>query len=75
MAAPFTKSVFPWLLAANPADAFRLWNVAGSEQVALISGMAGAADALPRWAAPLSLFLWPLLGLALARAVFARVVP
>ena len=71
----FTKHVFPWLLAANPADAFRLWNVAGSEQVALMSGMAGAGSALPGWAAPLSLFLWPVLALALARAAFARVEP
>ena len=71
----FTTSVFPWLLALNPADAFRLWNVAGSEQVALISGMSGAADALPAWAAPMSLFLWPVLGLGLARVAFSRVEP
>ncbi|CAN0400077.1 unnamed protein product, partial [Ectocarpus sp. 13 AM-2016] len=24
----FTRTVFPWLLTVNPADAFRLWNVA-----------------------------------------------
>ncbi|SLN37360.1 ABC-2 family transporter protein [Roseovarius gaetbuli] len=71
----FTSYVFPWLLAANPADAFRLWNVAGSQQVALVSGMAGAGAALPVWAAPMSLFLWPLLALGLARAAFARVEP
>ncbi|MCF3973547.1 ABC transporter permease [Paracoccus sp. EGI L200073] len=71
----FTKHIFPWLLAANPADAFRLWNVAGSQEVALISGMAGAGKALPGWAAPLSLFLWPVLALVLARAAFARVEP
>ncbi|WP_085892642.1 ABC transporter permease [Roseovarius litorisediminis] len=71
----FTKSVFPWLLAANPADAFRLWNVAGSEQVALVSGMAGAGAGLPIWAAPLSLLLWPVLALLMARLAFARVEP
>ena len=71
----FTSHVFPWLLAANPADAFRLWNVAGSQDVALVSGMAGAGAALPGWAAPLSLFLWPVLALLLARAAFARVEP
>jgi len=71
----FTSHVFPWLLAANPADAFRLWNVAGSQNVALVSGMAGAGAALPGWAAPLSLFLWPVLALLLARAAFARVEP
>jgi len=71
----FTTHVFPWLLAANPADAFRLWNVAGSGQVALISGMAGAGAALPAWAAPLSLFLWPVLALLLALAAFQRTEP
>ncbi|WP_369914283.1 ABC transporter permease [Maritimibacter sp. 55A14] len=71
----FTRHVFPWVLALNPADAFRLWNVAGSEQVALAGGMTGAADALPGWAAPLSLLLWPLAGLALARAALGRLEP
>jgi Cu-processing system permease protein len=71
----FTKHIFPWVLAANPADAFRLWNVAGSQDVALVSGMAGAGAALPAWTAPLSLLLWPVLALLLARAAFARVEP
>lgn len=71
----FTRHVFPWLLAANPADAFRLWNVAGSDQVALVSGMAGAGAALPGWAAPGALIVWPALALALARLVFGRVEP
>lgn len=71
----FTQGIFPWLLAANPADAFRLWNVASSEQVALVSGMAGAGAALPVWAAPMSLFLWPLAALGLAGLAFTRLEP
>lgn len=71
----FTTYVFPWLLALNPADAFRLWNVSAAQEVALVSGMAGAGGALPGWAAPLSLFIWPVLALLLARAVFARIEP
>ena len=71
----FTQKVFPWLMTANPADAFRLWNVAASETVALATGMAGAAQGLPAWAAPASLLLWPVLGLALALAAFRRVEP
>lgn len=71
----FTRSVFPWLLAANPADAFRLWNVAASEGVALASGMAGAATALPAWVAPLSLLVWPVAALGLARLGFGRMEP
>lgn len=71
----FTQSVFPWVMVANPADAFRLWNIAASESVALSSGMAGAASALPNWAAPFSLLAWPVLGFLLARAAFRKVEP
>lgn len=71
----FTQQVFPWVLVANPADAFRVWNMAASEGVAMTSGMAGAARALPVWAAPLSLLIWPVIGFALARAAFRRVEP
>jgi Cu-processing system permease protein len=71
----FTQSIFPWVMVANPADAFRLWNIAASDAVALSSGMAGAASALPAWAAPLSLLAWPALGFALARAAFRKVEP
>ncbi|KIC13512.1 ABC transporter permease subunit, partial [Leisingera sp. ANG-Vp] len=71
----FTQKIFPWVMVANPADAFRLWNVAASESVALSSGMAGAASALPGWAAPVSLLLWPALGFLLACAAFRRVEP
>ncbi|MDQ2090090.1 ABC transporter permease [Marimonas arenosa] len=71
----FTQKVFPWVMVANPADAFRLWNIAASESVALTSGMTGAAQALPAWAAPLSLMIWPVIGFAAARFVFRRVEP
>lgn len=71
----FTQHVFPWLLAANPADAFRLWNVSGSQEVALITGMAGAGAALPFWAAPASLFVCHVVALALAAAAFRRTEP
>ena len=71
----FTTQVFPWLLAANPADAFRLWNIAGSDQVALVTGMSGAGDALPAWAAPVSLIVWPVLALALAAFTFRKIEP
>ncbi|TDK44483.1 ABC transporter permease [Antarcticimicrobium luteum] len=71
----FTQSVFPWVMVANPADAFRVWNIAASDGVALSSGMVGAARALPDWAAPASLLVWPVLGFAAARAAFRRVEP
>lgn len=71
----FTQTIFPWLMVANPADAFRVWNIAASDAVAVTSGMTGAASALPGWAAPVSLLLWPIIGLTLARIAFGRVEP
>jgi Cu-processing system permease protein len=71
----FTKTIFPWAMVANPADAFRVWNIAATEGVAMASGMTGAAQALPSWAAPASLLLWPLLAFAFARMAFRRVEP
>ena len=71
----FTQNIFPWIMVANPADAFRVWNIAASDTVALTSGMTGAASALPVWAAPASLLLWPVLGFVMARAAFQRVEP
>ncbi len=71
----FTKKIFPWVMVANPADAFRVWNMAASDGVALASGMTSAAKALPIWAAPLSLMIWPFLGFAAARGVFVRIEP
>ncbi|WP_204115906.1 ABC transporter permease [Shimia biformata] len=71
----FTQKIFPWAMVANPADAFRVWNIAASDSVAITSGMAGAASALPGWAAPLSLVIWPVAGFLLARAAFRRVEP
>jgi len=71
----FTQKVFPWIMVANPADAFRLWNISATENLALATGMTGAADGLPIWAAPVSLLIWPILALLTARASFARVEP
>ena len=42
----FTTSVFPFALLANPADAFRLFNLAASEATAAAAGVAGADAAL-----------------------------
>lgn len=70
----FTQHIFPWLMTANPADAFRLWNIA-AENVALAAGLSGAAGALPAWAAPLSLLAWLPLGFVFARLSFGRVEP
>ncbi len=71
----FTQRIFPWLMAANPADAFRLWNIGATDSVAMASGLTGAANALPGWAAPLALLVWLPLGFLLARLSFGRVEP
>ncbi len=71
----FTQKIFPWVMIANPADAFRLWNISATENLALATGMTGAASGLPGWAAPLSLFVWPVIALLAARSTFSRVEP
>ncbi|MGB8621776.1 MAG: ABC transporter permease subunit [Paracoccaceae bacterium] len=71
----FTQRVFPWLMTANPADAFRLWNLSASDATMLASGMMGASKGLPGWAAPASLLAWAVAGLVLARIAFGRVEP
>lgn len=43
----FSRSVFPLALLANPADAFRLFNLAALGASDLVGGMAGVSDALP----------------------------
>ncbi|MDR9484232.1 MULTISPECIES: ABC transporter permease [Sediminimonas] len=71
----FTTQVFPWLLLANPADAFRLFNLAASEATAAAAGIGGAANAVPAWQALASVVIWPALALALAIAAFRKVTP
>lgn len=71
----FTVNLFPWLMVGNPADAFRLWNVAASDAVAMTTGMTGVAGSLPAWAPPLSMLLWLALAFALAGAALRRLEP
>lgn len=68
----FTSHVFPVLLIANPADAFRIVNVTGSEAASLASGMANEFSAASAWASLISLILWPALSLFAAMIVFRR---
>ena len=62
------------LLLLNPADAYRLFNMTGSEAVALYSGMAGPGDpaTLPPGAFLLALLAWIALPLAAAIAIFRK---
>lgn len=71
----FTRFVFPWMLIANPADAFRIVNLPAGEAQALAAGIGGAAKAVSAKMALSALVLWPLGTLALGWAVFRRVEP
>lgn len=71
----FTTQVFPAALLANPADAFRLFNLTASQATAVVSGVAGAAGAIPVWQSLASILIWPLLALGLAALAFRKVQP
>ena len=71
----FATDALPGLLLANPADAFRLYNLAAAEAVGAAGGMGGAAASIPLWQSALSLTLWPLLALILAILAFRKVTP
>lgn len=73
----FSTKVFPWLLAANPADAFRLYNMAALDLGSGATGLSGLSSALPYGAALPIVFLagWVVLALALAGVAFRRFDP
>lgn len=68
-------AALPAALLANPADAFRLYNLGASEATAAAAGLGGAANSIPLWQGLTSLMLWPVVMLALAIAAFRRVSP
>jgi Cu-processing system permease protein len=70
----FSTRVFPFALLANPADAFRLFNLAASDATAAAAGVGGAAASIPLWQSLASMMAWPVAALALAAAAFRRVV-
>ena len=71
----FTTRIFPWLRLANPADAFRIFNLASSEATAAAAGVGGAANSIPAWQALISILAWPVIGFAIAHLTFRKVTP
>lgn len=71
----FTTRAFAWFLLGNPADAFRLYNLAASEATAAAAGIGGAANAIAPLHALASVIVWPVLALALALISFRKVRP
>ncbi len=72
---PLTTAILPPALVANPADAFRLYNLAASQATAAAAGLSAAAGTVPQFAGLASLLLWPVLALGLAVLAFRRVTP
>ena len=69
-----TPPVLDALLLLNPADVYRLLNLAGTEDARLLAGMSGlAAEAgMSVWTLLAALLGWILIPLALASALFGR---
>lgn len=68
----FTRTIFPWLLVANPADAFRLLNTPDAALAVLASGLHAAAPVVGIAGPLISLLGWPVLTLFLAWLAFSR---
>ena len=71
----FTKTVFPWLLIANPADAFRMLNTPEVSVSELTSGISAAGGVSGTVGQLTSLLLWPVVALFFAWVAFRRVEP
>ncbi len=72
----FAKTIFPWLLIANPADAFRLFNMSMLETGAETSiGSVAAALPFPAWTGIVSLFVWTIGAFALSTLFLRRLEP
>ena len=71
----FTKTIFPWMLVANPADAFRLVNSPDVGANILGSGMSSAGSVIGLVGQVLSLTLWPLFALLLSSFLLRKIEP
>ncbi len=72
----FAKTIFPYLLLANPADAFRLFNLTTLD-AGVPTGLAAGSSGLPisTHLAILSPFIWMIAGLAVSSLILRRVQP
>tara|TARA_R110000787_G_scaffold262422_7_gene367990 strand:- start:1393 stop:2223 length:831 start_codon:yes stop_codon:yes gene_type:complete len=73
----FAKTLFPYLLAANPADAFRVFNMAGIGIADAATGLAANGSAMPfsPYLAIVSPFIWTGLGLVVSTVILKRIQP
>ncbi len=73
----FASDIFPYAVLLNPADAFRLFNLAALGASDLVGGMAGVSGALPfdPAMALVSLAMFALLALSLSALLVRRITP
>lgn len=71
----FTTEIFPWLLVANPADAFRLINLPEASVPVLATGLDAAGRVAGTGGQIASLLVWPLAAFLMAWGVFRRAEP
>lgn len=73
----FAKVLFPYLLLLNPADAFRVFNMAAIDAAGASTGLAAGGNAMPflPQLAIISPFVWMAIALGLSTAILRRVQP
>lgn len=71
----FTTQAFPFVLAANPADAFRIYNLMMSDGMSLATGIGSAGNSVPAWLTLTSMIVWPVVALFLAHSLLKRSEP
>jgi len=74
----FARTLFPWLLVLNPADAFRLYNMNAIDAAAMgsnLGGGMGSATPLSGLAVMISPVAWAMLALGLSTVVMHRIRP
>ncbi|MEG3640848.1 ABC transporter permease subunit [Magnetococcus sp. PR-3] len=64
--------VFPYLLMLNPADAFRIFNLGGLDNIRQFSGMLAGMEALPGWLPITAMMVWIAAPLGVAGLLFQR---
>jgi Cu-processing system permease protein len=73
----FATVVFPYLLVFNPADAFRVFNMAAIDSGGIATGLAAGGNAMPYppYLAILSPLFWAVLALGVSTIILKRVQP
>lgn len=73
----FAKVMFPYLLVANPADAFRVFNMTAIDAGGIATGLAVEGHSMPfaPYFAIISPFIWMVMALGLSTFMLKRIQP